>query len=132
MSIIKADQIQNLAGNQISVEPATGSAPLYAARAWVNFDGQVTSNQIREAKNVSSIGDLGGAIFQINFTDSMPDTDYAIVGNAFNSSSDQHMLVVSGHSSNVSFQTNNCNVYTYSVNAHGAVDATHICVAIFR
>jgi len=58
----------------------TGSAPVYACRAWLNGDGGGISGtvQIRESGNVSSITDLGTGQYQINFTTSMQDTSYAI------------------------------------------------------
>ena len=57
----------------------TGSAPAYAARAWVNFDGTGTVS-IRSSGNVSSITDNGTGDYTINFTTNMPDTNYSAVG----------------------------------------------------
>jgi len=56
---------------------ATGSAPVYACRAWVNFDGSNTT--IRESGNVSSITDNGLGRFTVNFTNAMPDDNYVTV-----------------------------------------------------
>ena len=56
---------------------ATGSAPVYACRAWVNFDGTGTVS-IRESGNVSSITDNGTGDYTVNFATAMPDNDYAI------------------------------------------------------
>jgi hypothetical protein len=55
---------------------ATGSAPIYACRAWVNFNGTGTV-AIREDGNVSSITDNGTGQYTVNFTTSMPDANYA-------------------------------------------------------
>ena len=55
---------------------ATGSAPVYACRAWVNFNGTGTV-AIRESGNVSSITDNGTGDYTINFTTAMPDANYA-------------------------------------------------------
>lgn len=55
---------------------ATGSAPLYACRAWVNFDGTGTVG-LRGSGNVSSITDNGTGDYTVNFTASMPDVYYA-------------------------------------------------------
>ena len=57
---------------------ATGSAPVYACRAWVNFNGTGTV-AIRASGNVSSISDIGTGLYRVNFTTAMPDTNYAIV-----------------------------------------------------
>jgi hypothetical protein len=64
----------------------SGSAPIYGARAWVNFDGTGTP-AIRASGNVSSITDGGTGTFTINFTTAMPDVNYAAVGTAVNSAS---------------------------------------------
>jgi hypothetical protein len=55
---------------------ASGSAPVYAARAWVNFNGTGTV-AIRSSGNVSSIVDNGVGDYTVNFTTAMSDVDYA-------------------------------------------------------
>jgi hypothetical protein len=57
---------------------ATGSAPVYACRAWVNFNGTGTV-AIRASGNVSSITDNGTGDYTVNFTTAMPDADYSCV-----------------------------------------------------
>lgn len=61
---------------------ASGSAPVYAARAWVNFNGTGTP-AVRAGGNVSSITDNGTGDYTVNFTTAMPDADYAVSGNCF-------------------------------------------------
>ena len=56
---------------------ASGSAPVYAARAWVNFNGTGTV-AIRASGNVSSITDNGTGDYTVNFTTAMPDANYAV------------------------------------------------------
>jgi hypothetical protein len=60
---------------------ATGSAPIYTYRAWVNFDGTGTP-AIREDGNVSSITDNGTGDYTVNFATAMPDANYATCANA--------------------------------------------------
>jgi hypothetical protein len=55
---------------------ASGSAPIYACRAWVNFNGTGTV-AIRASGNVSSITDNGTGDYTINFTTAMSDANYA-------------------------------------------------------
>ena len=55
----------------------TGSAPKYACRAWVNFDGQTTPPTIRASGNVSSVTRTATGDYTVNFTTAMPDTNYA-------------------------------------------------------
>lgn len=54
----------------------TGSAPIYQARAWVNFNGTGTIG-IRESGNVSSVTDNGIGNYTVNFTTSLPDANYS-------------------------------------------------------
>jgi len=58
---------------------ATGSAPVYACRAWVNFDGTGTVS-IRASGNVSSITDNGTGDYTVNFATAMPDANYSVGG----------------------------------------------------
>ena len=58
---------------------ASGTAPLYACRAWVNFNGTGTV-AIRASGNVSSITDNGVGDYTINFATAMQDANYAAVG----------------------------------------------------
>ena len=58
---------------------ATGSAPIYACRAWVNFNGTGTV-AIRASGNVSSITDNGVGDYTVNFTTAMSDVNYAPSG----------------------------------------------------
>jgi len=55
---------------------ASGTAPIYACRAWVNFDG---SSAIRASGNVSSITDNGTGDYTVNFTTAMQDANYCAV-----------------------------------------------------
>lgn len=58
---------------------ATGPAPIYACRAWVNFNGTGTV-AIRASGNVSSITDNGTGDYTVNFSSPMVDTNYSVSG----------------------------------------------------
>jgi len=58
---------------------ASGSAPIYACRAWVNFNGTGTV-AIRASGNVSSITDNGVGDYTVNFATGMQDANYNAVG----------------------------------------------------
>ena len=60
---------------------ATGSAPMFACRAWVNFDGGGSSMRIRASGNVSSITDNGTGDYTVNFGTDMEDGHYAATAN---------------------------------------------------
>lgn len=61
------------------VPTVSGTAPLYMARAWVNFNaiGTVT---IRASGNVSSVTDVAAGCFFVNFSVAMPDLNYNTIG----------------------------------------------------
>jgi hypothetical protein len=61
-----------------SLTTASGSAPSYSARAWVNFNGTGTV-AIRASGNVSSITDNGTGDYTVNFTTAMPDANYSAI-----------------------------------------------------
>ena len=74
----------------------SGSAPLFAARAWVNFNGTGTP-AIRASGNVSSITDNGTGDYTVNFTTAMPDADYSVAGSIVGSTtSGYYCFVASG------------------------------------
>lgn len=53
------------------------SAGQASVRAWVNFNGTGTP-AIRASFNVSSITDNGTGSYTVNFTNAMPDANYAV------------------------------------------------------
>jgi hypothetical protein len=57
---------------------AGGSAPMYACRAWVNFDGTTGVIEPNAGGNVTSIGKNGTGDYTLNFTTALPDTAYAV------------------------------------------------------
>jgi hypothetical protein len=74
---------------------ATGTAPTYACRAWVNFNGTGVV-AIRASGNVSSITDNGVGDYTINFTTAMQDADYAVTGTCRVAGFSQPVVFVNG------------------------------------
>lgn len=66
----------------------TGNAPIFAARAWVSFNGanpftpNPSTSAIYASGNVSSVARNTTGAFTINFATAMPDSNYAIAGSA--------------------------------------------------
>lgn len=58
----------------------TSGIERFTARAWVNFNGTGTVT-IRGSGNVSSITDHGAGDYTVNFTNALPDANYAAVVN---------------------------------------------------
>ena len=73
-----AGTIENKAVDPLGIREAfnaTGSAPVYACRAWVNFNGTGTV-AIRASGNVSSITDNGTGLYTVNITTAISDANY--------------------------------------------------------
>lgn len=76
-----------MSANQACVKTALnagGSAPVYACRAWVNFNGTGTV-AIRGNGNVSSITDDATGKYTINYTTAMSSVNYVAVTSGWNS-----------------------------------------------
>ena len=107
---------------------ASGSAPIYACRAWVNFNGTGTV-AIRDSGNVSSITDNSAGNYTVNFTTAMPDANYSAVGLSGSSS-----FTSSDYARSVNGKTWATGSFTF-VNEYGggaAADAPYQCISIFR
>lgn len=78
---VPAGVTADLTGNAATatqLSTASGAAPSYSARAWVNFNGTGTV-AIRASGNVSSITDGGVGTYTVNFTTAMPDANFSAV-----------------------------------------------------
>jgi hypothetical protein len=104
---------------------ATGSAPIYAPRAWVRFNGN--TGAIVAAGNVTSVTRNGVGDYTIAFTTALPDANYAVMGSSNGSSGNFTSLAV--HSS-IAPTTTQVRVQVGSGAA--AADATNISVCILR
>jgi hypothetical protein len=69
----------------LSLLNASGSAPVYAARAWANFSG--TDGTINASGNVSSITDNGTGDFTANYTTALSDANYSLSYSGFQAGS---------------------------------------------
>lgn len=59
---------------------ASSAAPIYACRAWVNFDG--VTGTIRSSGNVTSVIVNGSGNYTVNLTTPMQDANYAVIASA--------------------------------------------------
>ena len=134
------DSTVTMSANQSAVKTAinaSGSAPIYACRAWVNFNGTGTV-AIRDSGNVSSITDNGTGDYTINFTTAMEDDDYACLISAVNRGSNSGV----GYSLGYYSAADNVNAQTYTTSTvritnkrsdnTDFVDLNTFSVAIFR
>ena len=108
------------------LDTATGSAPSYSARAWVNFNGQGTI-AIRASGNVSSITDNTTGDYTINFTTAMPDANYSVSG----TSSSFSIATVRGIFVNTSTAPSTTSVRVQNSNYVSAEDPLYAHIQIF-
>ena len=130
-TITSAELASNAVDSQtLTLLNASGSAPVYACRAWVNFNGTGTV-AIRASGNVSSITDNGTGNYTMNFATALPDVNYSAVGN--------HSQVYAGvacvvfaYDSPSYYSTTQLQLNTFNGNAGYREDPFRVTVAIFR
>ena len=108
----------------------TGLAPIYAARAWVNFDGTGVPT-IRASGNVSSITDNGVGDYTVNFTTAMPDANYAVAGTSTDTTA-ASILQISPALVTTPLVVSSARVQTRVTNTGALTDVALNSVAIFR
>jgi hypothetical protein len=112
----------------------SGSAPIYGARAWVNFNG-TGAVTIRASGNVTSITDNGTGDYTVNFTTAMPDVNFSVAGwaNADTPTSVLSGYFVSGAEATAIRTTSSIRIGVWSVgNGHSLQDLPQVNVVIHR
>ena len=109
-----------------SLSTASGSAPSYSARAWVNFNGTGTV-AINGNGNVSSITDNGVGDYIVNFTTAMSDTNYSVVATKQNTATNVSACIAEVVQSRA---TSSVRITTLE-NAD-LTDSNNVSVAVFR
>ena len=107
-----------------------GTAPLYAARAWVNFNGTGTV-AIKASGNVTSISDNGTGSYAINLTTAMPDVNYACVMATKGSGGAGTPFLPVEHASLAARTTSSIAFYVIALKG-GTPDADTVEVVFFR
>jgi len=137
---ITGNLVGNVTGNSdtaTKLSTTTGSAPSYACRAWVNFDGTKdttgavstanTNRLIRSSGNVTSVLRNGTGDYTVNFTTAMSDANYAIIatqnGSVGSTSGNARSLIP------LTLTTNSARVI--NIGAGSGEDGTIESVAIF-
>ena len=120
------------AGTDFEFNSGYGSnATAYGCRAWVNFNGTGTV-AIREDANVTSITDNSTGNYTVNFTNAMPDSNYATqvtsadVGTGGSWTGGMKAAQVSAATGSVRISG------FHGTDSGEARDTSYICVAIFR
>ena len=106
-----------------------GTAPLYMARAWVNFNGTGTV-AIRGSGNVTSITDNGTGNYTVNFTTAMPDVNYCPV--AMTSGDADIPVLGATRTTYPIVSTSSCPVRNYRTTDNSLQDQVVVCIGFFR
>ena len=117
---------------------ASGSAPIYACRAWVNFNGtgDFSTNpgtaMIRGSGNVSSITGNATGDYTVNFTTAMPDSNYAVAASDIGNTTAYYSFPKAG--ANSALTTSSCRFHLPQIVGSNTsdqdIDTIH--VLIFR
>ena len=110
--------------NSAQIATVSGTAPLYMARSWVNFNGTGTV-AIRASGNVTSITDNGVGDYTVNFTTAISDANYAVVGGG--SRTTVNMLCITVRT----FATTSVKITPIDT-ANAQVDSDITTIAVFR
>lgn len=121
---VNIDTIQSsTAGTPPQFNDGNGTQTGTLCRAWVNFNGTGTV-AIRASFNVSSITDNGTGDYTVNFTNAMPDTNYAATIGVYQSG-----VVTITHI----YPSTTTGTKVITFNASGSQsDFTNIAVSVFR
>ena len=108
------------------LDTVSGTAPLYMARAWVNFTGTGTVT-INASGNVTSITDNSTGNYTVNLTTAISDANYSAVftGRYGGGQSNQGIGIVSQTTSAV-------RVITGTPSNNTVQDFDIVCAAVFR
>lgn len=112
-----APTFQNTSGTEIG----------QLCRAWVNFNGSTAA--IRASFNVSSVTRTGTGDYTVNFSNSLPDANYACVTGSSNNSG--IFGTMSGINYNTAPTASACRIYATN-DGGGANDPIYVTVGFFR
>jgi hypothetical protein len=104
-------------------------ATAYGCRAWVNFNGTGTV-AIRASGNVSSITDNGTGDYTVNFTNAMPDANYAAQISI--TAANHYATSTGGNNSNFTYATNSFKPGLCISQGGVIYDPSQLNVSIFR
>jgi len=118
--------------NSAQFATVSGTAPIYAARAWVNFNGTGTV-AIRASGNVSSITDNGAGNYTVNFTTAMPDANFATnITHGYNGTGEDFLLDFLESSTTGNKTASKTTAQFLNVPGSALVDVSDVMVSIFR
>ena len=123
MSTLKTSNIQDTSGNNNSTPEEISQG---RAKAWVNLDGTVSSNFIRDSYNVASVTDEATAgHYTVTFTNNMSSTNYCVVASSnFDQAYAGDVIVISQTTSTYKLKN-------YYGSAHAGTDTSVVMSVVF-
>ena len=100
-------------------------------QAWVNFNG-VTTITLRASFNVSSVTRISAGNYQVNFTNSLTDINYAPIISTGDGSQVTNIDVNYNSSGTLTAPTTSAFIFSTSLIGVSARDQTYINVVVFR
>ena len=83
MSTLSVGTIKSVSSAAPVFQNSSGTEKGTLCLAWCNWNGQsAASSAIRDSFNVSSLTDIASGKWQVNFTNAMPNNDYAFSGSS--------------------------------------------------
>ncbi len=107
-----------------SIGQGAGNPPIYACRAWVNFDGTITLPTIRDSRNVSSVTRNANGNYTVSFIAAMQNANYCICGSALGNIGNLVMSPISP------ITNTQCSLIASNTTSPG--NNSHISFAIFQ
>lgn len=100
----------------------------FEPKAWCAFNGLLAAPQVlTDAFNVSSVSRSAVGIYRVHFINSMPNTNYVVVGSGYVSETVSPVVCITGR------YVDYCTIYTFNAqsNNNSKVDCSLVCLAIF-
>lgn len=110
---------------------ASGNAPIYACRAWVNFNGTGTI-AIRASENVSSIADNGTGDYTVNFATAMTDKFFSTSLSCAEDYTNNTTGYTTGDRARFDVTTSSVRVWSYTPSSGARIDVIEYSVQIHR
>jgi hypothetical protein len=104
-----------------------------AVKAWVNFNGTTSPGTIRASFNVSSITKNGTGDYTVNFTNAMPDANYAAnVSTQTPGAGAANFIFSSAFNSAANPSASAFRISVWRTDNGVGIDPSYVCASIFR
>jgi len=122
MAVLGASSLQI---DSATLGSQTGSAPMFACRAWVNFNGTTSPGTIRGNGNVSSVTRNNQGDYTATFTTAMPAAIYAVTCGGQDGRTNSRYLKINSATSSTT------QVGLFCGGAGSSIDPTIACISVF-